>query len=93
MGMEVKSSSKMVEVDQAQLLYYLFVLDQMGIQRKDKIHYPKEKRVDELELTEQYKQEIPKWLFQIQKIIQLEKPPIKKNLSIVRNVHTILFAG
>lgn len=64
---EVKSSSKMKEADQAQLLYYLFILDQMGIQRKGKIHYPKEKRVDELELTEQDKQEIPKWLAQIQK--------------------------
>jgi len=78
---EVKSSSKMKEADQAQLLYYLFILDQMGIQRKGKIHYPKEKRVDELELTEQNKQEIPKWLAQIQKIILLEKPPIKKKLK------------
>ncbi|MFD3448267.1 CRISPR-associated protein Cas4 [Microbacteriaceae bacterium 4G12] len=77
---EVKSSSKMLHADQAQLLYYLFVLDQMGIKRKGKIHYPKEKRVDEIELTEQDKLEISKWLEQIQQIIQQQTPPKKEKL-------------
>lgn len=75
---EVKSSSKMEEADRAQLLYYLFVLEQMGIYRKGKIHYPKEKRVDEIELTDKNREEIPQWLAQIQQIIQLDKPPKKK---------------
>lgn len=74
---EVKSSSKMGEADKAQLLYYLFVLDQMDIHRKGKIHYPKEKRVDEIELTEADKIEIPKWLARIQAIKHLDKPPKK----------------
>lgn len=55
---EVKSSSKMGQGDKAQILYYLFVLEQMGIYRKGKIHYPKEKRVDEIELTEEDREAI-----------------------------------
>lgn len=74
---EVKSSSKMAEADKAQLLYYLFVLEQMGIKRKGKIHYPKEKKVDEIELTDDNRLEIPKWLAQIHAIKKLEKPPKK----------------
>ncbi|EFI68558.1 CRISPR-associated Cas4 family protein [Lysinibacillus fusiformis ZC1] len=77
---EVKSSSRMEQADKAQLLYYLFVLEQMGIYRKGKIHYPKEKRVDDIELTEEDREAIPKWLAQIQQIIQLDKPPKKKKL-------------
>lgn len=77
---EIKSSSKMLQADQAQLLYYLFVLDQMGIHRKGKIHYPKEKRVDEIELTEEDKLEVPKWLERIQQVIQQKTPPKLKKL-------------
>ena len=74
---EVKSSSKMAEADKAQLLYYLFVLEQMGIKRTGKIHYPKEKRVDEIVLTDDDRKEIPKWLAQIQAIKRSERPPKK----------------
>lgn len=78
---EVKSSSKMVEADKAQLLYYLYVLEQMGIQRKGKIRYPKEKKIEEIELTDKERSEITKWLAQIQAIKQLEKPPKKVKLN------------
>lgn len=74
---EVKSTSKMAEADKAQLLYYLYVLEQMGIQRKGKIHYPKERKIDEIELTDDDRKEIPKWLAQIQAIKRLKKPPKK----------------
>ncbi len=78
---EVKSSSKMIEADYAQLLYYLYVLKQMGINRKGKIHYPKEKRVEEVELTEDDLEKIESWLSDISKIISLDKPPKKSRNS------------
>ena len=77
---EVKSSSKMLQADRAQLLYYLYVLTQMGIQRKGKIHYPKERRVEEIELTPQDEQQVIQWLARIQQVIQQQKPPKLKKL-------------
>ncbi|WP_100403463.1 CRISPR-associated protein Cas4 [Bacillus sp. FJAT-42315] len=75
---EVKSSSKMEEADRAQLLYYLYVLFQMGVERKGKIHYPKEKRVEEIELTPQHVSKIESWLEDIKKIISAAFPPKKE---------------
>ena len=49
---EVKISSKMEKSDRMQLLYYLYYLKSIGINRKGKINYVKEKRVDEIELTD-----------------------------------------
>ncbi|WP_146547925.1 CRISPR-associated protein Cas4 [Rummeliibacillus sp. SL167] len=74
---EVKSSSKMRNSDVAQLLYYLYVLKKMGIERKGKLHYPKEKKTEEIELTTEMEEEIPKWLAEIQQILSLDKPPVK----------------
>lgn len=74
---EVKSSRKMEEADKAQLLYYLYVLEQRGIRRKGKIHYPKERKVVEIELTDEKRKEIPKWLAQIEAIKRSTKPPKK----------------
>lgn len=75
---EVKSSSKMLEADKAQLYYYLYLLENMGINRIGKIHYPKEKRVDELVLTDQVRADILNWLKEVEKINQLKKPPKKE---------------
>lgn len=74
---EVKSSSKMKSADRAQVLYYLYVLEQLGIVKKGKIHYPKERLVKEIQLTELDKQKVESMLADIAKIISLEKPPKK----------------
>lgn len=77
---EVKSSSKMKQADYMQLLYYLFYLKQYGIERKGRIHYVKEKKVEELTLTQKREEEIEKCLVDIRRIVQMDTPPKKKRL-------------
>jgi len=77
---EVKSSSKMQEADRAQLLYYLYVLKQYGIVRKGRMHYPKEKKIEEIELTQADEEKIEKMLAGIKEVTALKKPPQAEKL-------------
>lgn len=72
---EVKISSKMTKADKMQLMYYLYYLDSLGIKKKGLINYVKEKRQEEIELTDEYKKEIEKALIDIKEISQKRKPP------------------
>jgi len=72
---EVKSSSKMQEVDKAQLLYYLYVLKQYGVERKGRLHYPKEKKIEEIELTEKDEAGLKEILLGIKEVTNASKPP------------------
>ena len=73
---EVKSSRKMQNADTMQLLYYLYYLKNMGVIKKGKIHYPKEKIVEEIELTEEDEKKLDRILKEIQEIIHREKIPV-----------------
>lgn len=77
---EVKSSSKMQEADIAQLLYYLYVLKQYGIKRKGRMHYPKEKKIEEIQLTEKDEEMIAGILRGVEQVISEDKPPKVKKL-------------
>ncbi|MFW6016792.1 MAG: CRISPR-associated protein Cas4 [bacterium] len=77
---EVKISSKMKKSDRMQLLYYLYCLKNKGIEKKGLISYVKEKRVEEIELTEEDMKEIEEILIDINKIVQLSTPPKAINL-------------
>ena len=77
---EVKSSSKMKEADMAQLLYYLYFLKRSGIERKGRLHYPKEKRTEEICLTEADEEKVRAILIGIEEISSLDKPPKIKKL-------------
>lgn len=72
---EVKISSKMAKADKMQLMYYLYYLNSLGIEKKGLINYVKEKRQEEIELTDEYKKEIEKALIDIKEISQKRKPP------------------
>lgn len=72
---EVKLSSKMKISDRMQILYYLFYLKQIGINKKGAIHYVKEKRIEEVELTEDDENRIRETLLKINEIIRGKKPP------------------
>ena len=76
---EVKISSKMEESDRMQLLYYLYYLKQMGVIKKGKINYVKEKRVEEIELTKNDERIIEEVLKDIHKLRKIEKPPLRIN--------------
>jgi CRISPR-associated exonuclease Cas4 len=77
---EVKSSSKMQDADRAQLLYYLYVLKQYGIERKGRMHYPKEKKIEEIELLPKDEARLEELLLGIKEVTALAKPPKAKKL-------------
>lgn len=72
---EVKISSKMGKSDKMQLLYYLYYLKSMGVNKKGTINYVKEKRIEEIELTEKDELEIEDTLVHIKNILNMNKPP------------------
>lgn len=74
---EIKLSSKMTTADKMQLYYYLYYLKQMGIERKGKLHYVKEKKTEEIYLTEEIQEEIESALEDINEIINKNNiPPV-----------------
>lgn len=77
---EIRKSSKLEEPAKYQLLYYLFYLKQKGVNAKGEIVYPKERKKEEILLTEKVENELLTILQNIKKIIQLPTPPkiIKK---------------
>lgn len=77
---EVKISSKLAKASRMQLYYYLFYLKQLGIVKKGTLNYVKEKKVEELELTEEIEKIIIKTLVDIKKIINENNPPKLKKL-------------
>ena len=72
---EVKISSKMKKADKMQLLYYLYYLKRLGINRKGTLNYVKEKDVEEVELTEDDENLIEKALEEINIFMQNKYPP------------------
>lgn len=72
---EVKLTSKMMSTDRMQLLYYLYYLKQLGIEKKGTLNYVKEKRIEEVVLTKEDEEEIEKVLIDIKKVLELEYPP------------------
>jgi len=72
---EVKITSKMPLADRMQLLYYLYYLKNMGIEKVGVINYVKEKRREFIKLDEEAEREIKRSLKDIKDILELERPP------------------
>ncbi|GAB6072399.1 CRISPR-associated protein Cas4 [Venenivibrio stagnispumantis] len=72
---EVKYSDKMEEADKMQILYYLYYLKRLGIEKKGIINYPKQKKKEYIELTPEYEKKIEEILAEINKILKKDKPP------------------
>ena len=79
---EVKLTSKMQSSDRMQLLYYLYYLKQLGINKTGTLNYVKEKKVEHVNLTEEYEKEIETTLVDINKILRLKLPPKIEKYSI-----------
>lgn len=77
---EVKYSDKMKQADRMQILYYLYYLKKIGVERKGIINYPKMKKREIIELTEENQKDVENALLKINEILKMEKPPepIKK---------------
>lgn len=72
---EVKKSSKFKECARMQLLYYLKELKDKGIKAKGVLMFPKEKKREEIELTEEDEKELDKVVRDILRIMYLDKSP------------------
>ncbi|MSR91905.1 CRISPR-associated protein Cas4 [Inconstantimicrobium porci] len=72
---EVKISSKMKEADKMQLLYYLYYLKQLGIDREGTINYVKEKKIENISLTHDSELLIEDTLKNIKKLLEEKYPP------------------
>ena len=77
---EIKISSKMSEADRFQMLYYLYELKKRGITKKGLISYTKERKTEEVELTEKDESAIEKAIKEIYVILQSPSPPRLKKL-------------
>jgi len=72
---EVKYSNKLKSADRIQLLYYLYYLEKLGIKKKGIICYPKMKKREELELTDETRLEVEDALVRVKQLLDLETPP------------------
>lgn len=81
---EVKITSNMKNSDKMQLLYYLYYLKQLGINKKGSLNYVKEKRVEEVILDSKSEKKIEETLLKIDEILNLESPPKVEKLKYCR---------
>ena len=72
---EVKKSSKYKEAATMQLLYYLKILRQRGIEAKGKLFFPEERKTIDVELNEKSIKKLEEIEAEILKIIYKEQPP------------------
>jgi CRISPR-associated exonuclease Cas4 len=72
---EVKYSNRMHHADRIQLLYYLYYLKQLGIEKRGVINYPKMRKREEVILTDDAEKEVETSLMRVQEILSMEKPP------------------
>ena len=80
---EVKKSNKREEAHLAQLKYYLFVLERLGIAvRHGLLEYPKLRLTEEVWLSEEDRSNIPLWEQQAREVIAQENCPplLRKSL-------------
>lgn len=82
---ETKLSSKMQTADEWQLLYYLYLLKQRGIEKRGKIAYTKEKKVVEVVLTEEKEKQLKKKISDIYQIVESDFAPKFKKLPYCKN--------
>lgn len=72
---EVKLSNRMKHADRIQLLYYLYYLKHLGIEKRGVINYPKMREREEVLLNDEAEKEVESALIRVQDILRMEKPP------------------
>jgi CRISPR-associated exonuclease Cas4 len=75
---EVKLTSRMQQADRLQLLYYLYILQNRGIEKKGLLSYTKEKKTEEVILDECSEKEVQIALDQIPNILAGPIPGLKR---------------
>lgn len=82
---EIKLSSKMLESDKLQMLFYLYQLSLRGIKKRGLISYTKEKRTIEVVLNEENEKKVKKAIADVYNIINQTKPPSFKKLPYCKS--------
>lgn len=82
---ENKKSSKYSEASKAQLLYYLKVLKEAGVNAKGVLLYPSERKKVKVELNEEMEKYLQDVIEDIEKLSLLPKPPEVKKISFCKN--------
>ncbi|MGQ3683458.1 MAG: CRISPR-associated protein Cas4 [Candidatus Loosdrechtia sp.] len=72
---EVKYSNRLAHADRIQLLYYLYYLRQLGIEKRGVLNYPKMRKREEVVLTPEAEKEVETALIRVKEILEMEKPP------------------
>lgn len=72
---EVKKSRKLERAHVYQMLYYLYYLNQKGVEARGVINYPLLRRTEEVVLSEAQEEEIEAILRDIDRIVNDKKPP------------------
>jgi len=91
---EVKKSDKIEEAHKWQLLYYLYLLKKRGIEAEGLLRYPKLRKIEKVELTEEKEQKLKQILSEIRKITNksILPPPIKKPYCKKCSYYELCFA-
>lgn len=82
---EVKKSNKAEQAHVAQVQYYLYLLEEAGVEQpKGLLEYPKLRQTQEVVLDDEARQAIPQWLADIERIVQQDTCPPTINQPICR---------
>lgn len=72
---EVKYSNRLEDADRIQVLYYLYYLKQLGVEKKGVLNYPKMKKRVDVELTPEAEREVEAALTRVKEILEKDRPP------------------
>lgn len=81
---EVKSSSRHIRASTMQLLYYLYRMEEMGIDASGEIVVPKEKKRITVKLDDTNREELMMQLRKIKQIVAMNKPPKAEFITFCR---------
>ncbi|HHX76748.1 MAG TPA: CRISPR-associated protein Cas4 [Firmicutes bacterium] len=76
---EVKKSSRFINSARMQLAYYLLEMEKVGVAAKGELLFPKEKRIEPVELSDEFRKELEGAVQNILRIIYEPRPlePVK----------------
>lgn len=72
---EIKKSSRSVESGKIQLLYYMKMLRNIGVNTKGQLRIPAEKKIIDIENNEENENLLQEYIQKLVDVISLEKPP------------------
>jgi len=82
---EIKLSSKGETSHKLQLGYYLLRLEEEGLKAKGELRYPQERRIVQVELTRELREEVSASIAKIDELLKNPQPPPPKHIKYCRS--------